>query len=105
MKHKIEKAKEKKWILKSADTSEALEAAKKISNRLGINPVIARLLYTRGYQDAAAAKKFICMEHEMLSDPFLMKDMEKGIERLHKAIVCGEKITTGSSIQTSATRN
>ena len=93
MKHKIEKAKEKKWILKSADTSEALEAAKKISNRLGINPVIARLLYTRGYQDAAAAKKFICMEHEMLSDPFLMKDMEKGIERLHKAIVCGEKIT------------
>ncbi len=93
MKHTNEKAKEKKWILKSADTNESNSAVKKISNKLGINPIIAKLLYTRGYEDAASAKTFICMEHEMLSNPFLMKDMEKGIARLHEAIKDGEKIT------------
>ena len=93
MKQTNEKAKEKKWILKSTVTKETLAATKKIANKLGINPIIAALLYSRGYKDAAAVKRFICMEHEMLSNPFLMKDMEKGIERLHEAIKNGEKIT------------
>ena len=93
MKRTNEKAKEKKWILKSADSNELQAASKKISAKLGINPIVAKLLYTRGYQDAASAKRFICMEREMLSNPFLMKDMEKGIKRLHEAITNKEKIT------------
>ena len=93
MKRTKEKAKEKKWILKSTDTKELQDAAAKISRTLGISYVTAKLLYTRGYRDAASAKKFICMEREMLANPFLMKDMKLGIERLHKAIVNSEKIT------------
>ena len=93
MKHTNEKAKEKKWILKSTDTSESIAATKNIATKLGLNPIIAKLLYSRGYKTPAEAKRFICMEHEMLSDPFLMKDMELGIKRLHEAIKNGEKIT------------
>ncbi len=93
MKNTNEKAKEKKWILKSTDTSESLSASKNIATKLGLNPIVAKLLYSRGYKDPAAAKRFVCMEHEMLSNPFLMKDMEAGIQRLHKAIKNGEKIT------------
>jgi len=93
MKLRKEKAKEKKWILKSADTPESQAAVKKISDKIGINPIIAKLLYSRGYQDAAAVKRFIRMEREMLLNPFLMKDMEEGAKRLRKAITSGEKIT------------
>lgn len=93
MKRTNEKAKEKKWILKSTDTNESLASAKNIAKALGLNPIVAKLLYSRGYKTPDAAKRFICMEHEMLSNPFLMKDMELGIERLHKAIKNGEKIT------------
>ena len=93
MKHTNEKTKEKKWILKSTDTSESLSVAENIAAALGLHPIVARLLYSRGYETPEAAKRFICMEHEMLSNPFLMKDMEAGIQRLHEAIENGEKIT------------
>lgn len=85
--------KEKNWILKSTDTPELAEKVSKIASALGINPVVARLLYNRGYEDAAAAKSFIYMESEMLSDPFKMKDVDAAIEGIKAAVSAGEKIT------------
>ena len=90
---KFKETKEKNWILKSPDTNESLNKVKEISDELGINPIIAKLLYSRGYTDVASAKSFIYMESEMLSNPFLMKDMELGIKRVMSAIENGEKIT------------
>ena len=90
---KFKETKEKNWILKSHDTDESLNKVKEISDELGINPIIAKLLYSRGYTDVASAKSFIYMESEMLSNPFLMKDMELGIKRVMSAIENGEKIT------------
>ena len=90
---KFKETKEKNWILKSHDTDESLNKVKEISDELGINPIIAKLLYSRGYTDVASAKSFIYMESEMLSNPFLMKDMELGIKRVLSAIENGEKIT------------
>ena len=90
---KLKETKEKNWIIKSIDTSDSLVKIKKISNELGINPIIAKLLYNRGYTDVMSAKSFIYMESEMLSSPFLMKDMDKGIKRVLSAIQNGEKIT------------
>ena len=90
---KFKETKEKNWILKSPDTDESLIKVKEISDELGINPIIAKLLYSRGYTDVASAKSFIYMESEMLSNPFLMKDMELGIKRVMSAIENGEKIT------------
>ena len=90
---KFKETKEKNWILKSPDTNESLNKVKEISDELGINPIIAKLLYSRGYTDVASAKSFIYMESEMLSNPFLMKDMELGVKRVMSAIENGEKIT------------
>jgi len=93
MLNKKESVKEKKWILKSSNDEFIGDASNAIARELGINPIIAKLLYTRGYCDAESAKKFIYMETEMLSNPFEMKDMELGISRIHDAILNGEKIT------------
>ncbi len=85
--------KEKNWVLKSTDTPELAEKVSQIASALGINPVVARLLYNRGYRDSSAAKSFIYMESEMLSDPFKMKDIDAAIEGIKAAVSAGEKIT------------
>ena len=43
-----------------------LAEIKKIAESLGINPIIAKLLYNRGYTDTASVKSFIYMEKELL---------------------------------------
>ena len=85
--------KEKRWIIKSVDTAESENEISKISRDLGINRIVAKLLYNRGYTDTESAKSFIYMETEMLSNPFLLQDVEKGIDRISEAVSRGEKIT------------
>ncbi len=92
MKNIIE-TKEKKWIIKSVTGDTEANAVSDIASSLGISPIIAKLLYNRGYCDAQAAKNFIYMESEMLCNPFDMADMEKGIARIKRAIDTHEKIT------------
>lgn len=84
---------EKLWILKSHTTPENEREIRKIASTLGINPIVAKLLYTRGYKTPADAKSFLCMESEMLANPFDMKDIDSAVERIRLAINRGEKIT------------
>ena len=86
MSAKILKTKEKKWILKTDESREARNKKDEIAKALGINPIVAELLYNRGYTDERLAKSFLYMESEMLCNPFDMKDMEKGIRRIKAAI-------------------
>ena len=90
---KIKEKKEKNWLLKSSDSMEYSRATAEIAAELGISPIVAKLLYNRGYTDAASAKAFVYMESEMLLDPFKMIDMDKGIDGIAAAIRNGEKIT------------
>ena len=90
---KIKEKKEKNWLIKSTDTQEFNSAVSDIASGLGINPVVAKLLYNRGYTDVASAKAFVYMESEMLMNPFKMKDMDRGIEGIRAAIARGERIT------------
>lgn len=85
--------KERNWVIHSGDSEELRVKTQEIAKSLGIDPIIARLLYTRGYEDPALAKSFMYMESEMLCDPFLLKDSEAGIARIKRAIDAGEKIT------------
>ncbi|MBE6643901.1 MAG: single-stranded-DNA-specific exonuclease RecJ [Ruminococcaceae bacterium] len=85
--------KEKKWILKDCDDAISKQNVAKIAKILNIHPIIAKLLYCRGYNDVDSVKSFISMESEMLCDPFKMMDMDKGIERIRLAIENKEKIT------------
>ena len=84
--------KEKKWILKSTDSEKSNHAINKIAKELRINPIIAKLLYSRGYTDAATVKAFLYMEKELLCNPFDMKDMDNGVERIRIAVKRREKI-------------
>jgi single-stranded-DNA-specific exonuclease len=88
-----ETAKEKVWITNVPDTEDVNSAVATISRALGINPIIAKLLYNRGYQDPKSATSFIRMENEMLRNPFDMADMMKGVQRIKKALDQKEKIT------------
>ena len=86
-------AKEKVWITNTPDTDEANAAVASIARVLGVNPVIAKLLYNRGYKDPTSASSFVKMENEMLRNPFDMADMMKGVQRIKKALDEKEKIT------------
>lgn len=90
---KKNKMKEKKWLIKNAVTEDTLDSVSKISKELGINAVIANLLYCRGYCDVASAKKFLYMESEILTDPYEMADMSPAVERLALAVERKEKVT------------
>ena len=63
-----------------------------LSLALGIDRVLAQLLVQRGIETFEQARKFFRPSLEDLHDPFLMKDLGVAVERLHKAIVSGEKI-------------
>ena len=89
---KIKEKQEKKWIIKSEASPIPESSARQIAEGLGINPVLARLLYSRGYRDVLSAKDFIYMEKELLLDPFLMADMERAVARLRRAVESSEKI-------------
>ena len=90
---KKEIAKEKIWITNAPETNDAKRSIQDIAAKLGINPIIATLLYNRGYSDPESATSFIRMENEMLRNPFDMIDMMKGVERIKKALENNEKIT------------
>lgn len=86
-------SKEKHWIIRSKDDIGVDTAVSNIAFELGINPIVARLLYNRGYRDFHSAKSFIYMESEMLQNPLLMLDMDVGVKRIAEALRLGEKIT------------
>lgn len=88
-----DKSREKQWILHEDCTPADRAAADAISRELGITPVLARLLVCRGYRDAASARTFISMESELLHNPFHMKDVERAVNRIRRAIRLREKIT------------
>ena len=85
--------KEKKWIVKSVSTPEAEAAVREISDGLGLHPVVARLLYSRGYTDIPSAKSFLYMESEILCNPFDMLGVDAAVERIYRAVEANELIT------------
>lgn len=60
--------------------------------RAGFTPLTARLLAARGLTDPAGAVEFLQDGLEVLSDPFLMADMDKAAARIRRAIKEGERV-------------
>ena len=80
---------DRKWIVKEPGNPAAV---RRLSQELGVDPVLANLLVQRGITTFGQAREFFRPDLSMLHDPFLMKDMEVAVERLHKAIENGENI-------------
>ena len=78
----------KTWNLKPIDQPKAIDLAK----QLNISEILGQLLVQRSINDFDTAKKFFRPQLKDLHDPFLMKDMDKAVERLQKAINNNEKI-------------
>jgi single-stranded-DNA-specific exonuclease len=64
-----------------------------LSRQLDIPPLIAQLLIKRGITDSQSGERFLFPSLQHLHDPFLMKDMSTGAERVVTALERGEKIT------------
>lgn len=67
------------------------ERAIAMANRLEIPPLLAMMLDIRGITKEEDVINFL-QENKDFSDPFLMKDMDKAVERITKAVENGEKI-------------
>lgn len=83
---------EKRWIFRNDDSPEGVAAASAIAATLGVSRIMAQLLVSRGYRDAASAKSFINMESELLCDPLQMQDMRMAVSRIQRAVQGGEHI-------------
>ena len=68
------------------------EVQQQLEKELNISSAAARMLVVRGIQTAEEARAFVRPSLDKLHDPFLMKDMDKAVKRLHQAITQGEKI-------------
>ncbi len=68
------------------------EAAPRLQEELGIPGSIARLLAIRRIETFEDARKFFRPSLNELHDPFLMKGVEEGSNRLASAIRSGEKV-------------
>ena len=80
---------QKKWQLQEPST----ELVTELSQALSISPVLAGLLINRKITDADEARNFIAADLTQLHDPFLMKGMQKAVDRVVQAIEACEKIT------------
>jgi single-stranded-DNA-specific exonuclease len=66
-------------MLKIAKCEEAL--LRVIETRLGLPPLIARILVARGVHTPEAVEAFLSPKLEALSDPFLLPDIGKGVAK------------------------
>ena len=80
---------EKRWVVKPQGDRAVVES---LSAALGMPTVLTNLLVQRGIDTMEKAKKFFSPSLRDLHDPFLMKDMEKAVERIERAVKAGEKV-------------
>lgn len=79
----------KRWKIKPSAPPDVVE---RLVKDVKVSSIIANLLWQRGIQTYDEAKLFFRPQMDHLHDPFLMKDMDKAIERIEKAIKNKEKI-------------
>jgi len=79
---------EKRWKLRPR----YLEVQQLLSPQLVVSPLLSQLLASRNITTPEEADRFLSPKLSNLHPPFLMKDMEKAVERICKAIKCQEEI-------------
>jgi single-stranded-DNA-specific exonuclease len=100
----------KKWIVREPNQRSASDLA----SALGLSPIVAGLLVSRGHRDLASAQAFLNPTLDQLHDPFLMLGMPEAVKRLLHAIDHQEPVmiygdydvdgTTGTAVLLRALR-
>jgi single-stranded-DNA-specific exonuclease len=78
----------KRWTIISGDKENTLLLQK----ALNIHPVLCKILSQRGIANFETAKDFFRPQLSHLHSPWLMKDMDKAVQRILRAISNNEKI-------------
>lgn len=78
-----------RWTLKPKPSEDKI---KHLAQALNVEHFVAQLLVQRGIETFEEARHFFRPSLEHLHDPYLMKDMEKAIERIENAIENDERI-------------
>jgi len=78
-----------KWILKSQGD---IEKGRDFAEALNVPPIIGWILLSRGISDRDSVQRFFTASPDQLYDPFLMRDMDRAVDRLRKAVLSDEKI-------------
>ena len=79
---------QKRWKILKAD----LSTTEHLQQYLLINAALCRILTQRSITDFESSKAFFRPQLTELHDPYLMKDMDRAVERIEKAINLNEKI-------------
>lgn len=79
----------KRWVISPQGDEKIVKHLQEV---LKLEPTLANLLAQRGITSYDEAKTFFRPELSQLHDPFLMKDMDKAVERIEYAINHHEKI-------------
>jgi len=80
----------KRWTIKeNSEASTILSLSKELNN---LDPTLTNILIQRGIDTFDKAKAFFRPNIEATHDPFLMKDMDKAVSRVQKAIEENETI-------------
>lgn len=77
-----------KWVLVQSDE----RVAARLSDDVGVHPVIATLLVNRGIVEPAAARSFLSNELSDLSEPGVFLQMEKAVRRIKDAVARRERV-------------
>jgi len=74
-----------KWKIRETDSKKVEE----ISQKYNLSPLISRILINKGIENI---EQYLNPTLDKLHDPFLMKDMDKAVERLKTAVENREKV-------------
>lgn len=77
-----------KWVSTKADE----ELCLKLSKETGLEKSITRILVSRGIDTKEKTMAFLKSDIKDISDPFLLKDMDRAVLRINKAVENNEKI-------------
>lgn len=76
---------QKEWLLAPRAPAERLERYR------GFSPILAQLLFNRGFEDPNAAREFVS-GRALIEDPFQLQDMDAAVARINGAIAEQEPI-------------
>ena len=77
-----------RWMIQSSDET----FIQNLRENLSVTPLVASLLVNRGINSVEAAQEFLDTDSQTFHDPFLLKDMDKAVQRIQKAIHNNEHI-------------
>src|SRR5690554_3911984 len=80
---------EYRWEIKEKADNQLVET---LSREINVNNTLSNMLVNREIIDFQKAKDYFRPHLDKLHDPFLMKDMDRAVERLRMAIAREEKI-------------